>query len=87
MEALKTGFSPFRVNTHFANGTYNEEVHYCCHFGWNLLELRPLVAVAIRIAREHSDEYLRHRVEVQLGAGEPYKPLPNHLTEQDEKIK
>ena len=44
-------------------------------------ELRPLVVVAIRIAREHSDEYLRHRVEVQLGAGGLHKPLPNHQIE------
>lgn len=43
-------------------------------------ELRPLVPEAIRIARAHPDEYLRHRVEVQLGAGGPYKPLPNRPT-------
>ena len=30
-------------------------------------ERRALVAAAVRIAREHPDEYLRHRVEVQLG--------------------
>ncbi|HYH64925.1 MAG TPA: hypothetical protein VD866_09550 [Urbifossiella sp.] len=29
--------------------------------------LRPLVAEAIAIARGHPDEYIRHRVEVQLG--------------------
>ena len=39
-------------------------------------ELRPLVPEAIRIARGHPDEYIRHRVEVQLGSGRPYKPLP-----------
>jgi hypothetical protein len=30
-------------------------------------ELRPLTAQAIAIARSHSDEYIRHRVEIQLG--------------------
>ena len=30
-------------------------------------ELRPLIAQAIAIARSHSDEYIRHRVEIQLG--------------------
>lgn len=29
-------------------------------------ELRPLVAEAVRIARTHSDDYLRHRVELQV---------------------
>ncbi len=46
-------------------------------------ELRPLVAEAIRIAHGHFDEYLRHRVEVQLGANVPYKPLPKPPTGQD----
>ena len=32
--------------------------------------------VAISIARSSEDEYIRHRVEIQLGAGGPYKPLP-----------
>jgi hypothetical protein len=31
-------------------------------------DLHALVADAIRIAREHPDEYLRHRVEIQVGA-------------------
>ena len=39
--------------------------------------VRPLVSEAIRIARSHPDEYIRHRVEVQLGSGGPYKPLPS----------
>ena len=39
-------------------------------------ELRPLIPHAIEIAREHPDEYIRHRVEIQLGAGGLYKPLP-----------
>ena len=40
-------------------------------------ELRPLVPVAVGIARSHPDEYIRHRVEVQLGAGGPFKALPD----------
>ena len=36
----------------------------------------PLVNRAINIARSHSDEYIRHRIEVQLGAPGPLKPLP-----------
>lgn len=39
-------------------------------------ELRPLVEKAIAIARDHADEYLRHRVEIQLGAAGPYKAIP-----------
>src|ERR1700746_2926423 len=35
-------------------------------------ELRPLVTRAIKIARAHPDEYIRHRVEIQLGAGGLY---------------
>ena len=40
-------------------------------------ELRPLVRNAIEIARAHPDAYIRHRVEVQLGAGGPYKAIPD----------
>jgi len=40
-------------------------------------EQRPLVLRAIEIARAHPDEYIRHRVEIQLGAGGPYKAIPN----------
>lgn len=39
--------------------------------------LRALVPVAIEIARSHPDEYIRHRVEVQLGADVLLKPIPN----------
>jgi hypothetical protein len=39
-------------------------------------EERPLVAKAIEIARTSGDPYLKHRVEVQLGAGGPYMALP-----------
>lgn len=39
--------------------------------------LRSLVPEAIRIARSHTDDYIRHRVEVQLGAGGPLKAIPN----------
>ncbi len=40
-------------------------------------ELQPLVLRAVEIARAHPDDYIRHRVEIQLGAGGPYMPLPN----------
>ena len=40
-------------------------------------ELRPLIARAIEIARRHPDEYIRHRVEKQLGAGGPYMAIPD----------
>lgn len=40
-------------------------------------ELRPLVAQAIAIARAHPDDYIRHRVEIQLGSGGPLMALPS----------
>lgn len=40
-------------------------------------ELHNLIPQAIQIAREHSDDYIRHRIEIQLGGKGPYKPLPN----------
>ena len=40
-------------------------------------DLRPLVPQAVAIARSHPDEYIRHRIEIQLGAAGPYLPLPN----------
>lgn len=40
-------------------------------------ELRPLIPVAVEIARSHSDDYIRHRVEVQLGSNGPYMAIPN----------
>lgn len=39
-------------------------------------QLRPLVQQAIELARSHPDEYIRHRVEVQLGNERLLKPLP-----------
>jgi catechol 2,3-dioxygenase-like lactoylglutathione lyase family enzyme len=39
-------------------------------------ELRPLVDKAIRIARAHPDDYIRWRVEVQLGTGQAIPSLP-----------
>jgi hypothetical protein len=39
--------------------------------------LRHLVAAAIQIARTHSDDYIRHRVEVQLGTERLLPPLPH----------
>ena len=38
---------------------------------------RRLVAEAIAIARTHEDEYIRHRVEIQLGGAGPFAPLPH----------
>ena len=43
-------------------------------------ELKPLVQRAIEIARNHSDEYIRHRVEVQLGNERLIRPIPNRPT-------
>jgi hypothetical protein len=42
-------------------------------------ELQVFVQEAIRIAREHPDDYIRHRVEIQLGTstGAIFKPLPS----------
>jgi hypothetical protein len=40
-------------------------------------DLKPLVSRAIEIARNHPDDYLRHRVEVQLGNEHLLRPLPH----------
>lgn len=40
-------------------------------------ELKPLINQAIQIARSHSDEYIRHRIEVQIGEEKLLKPLPH----------
>lgn len=40
-------------------------------------ELGPLVERAINIARAHPDDYIRHRVEIQLGRPGPLKALPD----------
>ncbi|MBX3628033.1 MAG: hypothetical protein KF892_23695 [Rhizobacter sp.] len=40
------------------------------------VEEHSLIAEAIALARAHPDEYIRHRIEVQLGAGGPFKPIP-----------
>ncbi|HEU4556229.1 MAG TPA: hypothetical protein VFS20_00220 [Longimicrobium sp.] len=45
-------------------------------------ELRPLIPVAVEIARSHPDNYIRHRVEVQLGAGGPLMAIPNTGADQ-----
>jgi len=41
-------------------------------------EVRPLVPQAIQIARNHPDDYIRHRVEIQMGSSETpvFSPLP-----------
>lgn len=38
--------------------------------------LKPLVNQAIAIARSHNDDYIRHRVEVQLGNEQLLQPIP-----------
>ena len=38
---------------------------------------RPQVAQAVAIARAHEDDYIRHRVETQLGDARPLAPLPH----------
>jgi hypothetical protein len=40
-------------------------------------ELKPLVAEAIHIAQNQEDDYIRHRVKVQLGEERLLKPLPH----------
>ncbi len=40
-------------------------------------ELRPLIPVAIEVARSHPDPCIRHRVEVQLGAGGLLMAIPD----------
>jgi hypothetical protein len=39
--------------------------------------LAPLVEEAIRIARHHSDSYIRHRLQVELGQSKVLEPLPH----------
>jgi hypothetical protein len=41
-------------------------------------EFKPLVPQAIQIARNHTDGYIRHRVEIQMGSNETqlFSPLP-----------
>lgn len=40
-------------------------------------ELHSLIPQAINIALSHPDEYIRHRIQIQLGFNSSYKPLPN----------
>ncbi|MCJ8280697.1 MAG: hypothetical protein MJK14_12570, partial [Rivularia sp. ALOHA_DT_140] len=40
-------------------------------------ELHPLIAKAIDIAKSHSDEYIRQRIEIQLGFTSDFIPLPD----------
>lgn len=39
-------------------------------------DVAPLIAKAIQIARAHSDEYIRHRIEVQLGSEGSIRAIP-----------
>ena len=47
-------------------------------------EMHGLVAKAIAIARTSADGYLRHRVEIQLGKGGPFMPLPHRGSQPDQ---
>jgi len=49
------------------------------------LELKPLVQQAIEIARSHPDQYIRHRVEVQLGNERLLLPIPVRSKEDSEE--
>lgn len=40
-------------------------------------DVRLHVSKAIEIARAHPDEYIRHRVEIQLGAKGPFMAIPS----------
>lgn len=40
------------------------------------IEIAPLIANAIQIARAHPDDYIRHRIEIQLGSPGSLRPLP-----------
>jgi hypothetical protein len=45
-------------------------------------EMRSLIPIAVEIARSHADAYIRHRVEIQLGASGPFMPLPDTVQGQ-----
>jgi hypothetical protein len=40
-------------------------------------DFKPFIAKAIEIARSHPDDYIRHRVEIQLGSSGPFMAIPN----------
>lgn len=40
------------------------------------IEDRQLISEAIEIARRHTDQYIRHRIEIQMGAGDPFMAIP-----------
>lgn len=46
-------------------------------------ELRPLIDEAIRIGRSAPDQYIRHRIEIQLGPTQPGKTLFQALPQRD----
>lgn len=43
-------------------------------------DLRNLLTTAVQIARNHADDYIRHRIEVQMGNERLLKPLPDRET-------
>lgn len=46
--------------------------------------LHPLVDEAIQIARGHTDDYIRHRVEVQLGNEKLFAALPHRKSDSEQ---
>lgn len=46
-----------------------DESDYSC-------DASALIAEAIHIARNHPDDYIRHRIEIQLGSAGPFRALP-----------
>lgn len=47
-------------------------------------KLKPLVNQAVAIARSHHDEYIRHRVEVQLGNEHLLRPIPDRKSDDQD---
>jgi len=47
-------------------------------------KLKPLVNQAVAIARSHHDEYIRHRVEVQLGNEQLLRPIPDRKSDDQD---
>ena len=45
-------------------------------------DMHPLITRAIEIARTSGDDYLKHRIEIQLGSGGPYMALPDRPPEK-----
>ncbi|ATQ75146.1 hypothetical protein CR152_11920 [Massilia violaceinigra] len=48
-------------------------------------QLQPLLAKAVAIARSHPDEYIRHRIGIQMGESAPLMPVPSMKPAADER--